>query len=76
MMTPNPTQRQQQALEAIRHNSDVIDFLTDCLEERKAKLVYLSDATDLTLCQGQAQFCQQLLDTILGTTQQKSGKRR
>lgn len=76
MMTPNPTPRQRQALEALRNNTDVVDYLTACLEERKSKMLYLRDATDLTLCQGQAQFCQQLLDTVLGTTQQRSGQRR
>lgn len=76
MMTPNPTSRQQQALEAIKSQPDVVDYLTACLEERKTKLVFLQDANDIAVCQGQAQFCQHLLDTILGNTQQRSGRRR
>lgn len=75
MMTPSPTPRQQQALESLRGQSDVVDYLTACLEERQAKLVYMQDANDIAVCQGQAQFCKHLLETILGKTQQKSGRR-
>lgn len=74
-MNPTPTQRQAQALAAIRNNTDAVEYLKACLEARKAKMLMLNNIADIRVCQGQAQFCADLLDEILGTTQ-KSAKRR
>jgi len=74
-MTPNPTARQLQALQALKMNQDLVDVLTTALEDRKAKLVYLMDPYDVQVCQGQAQAYKELLDTILGNSPARSGKR-
>lgn len=74
-MTPNPTARQAQALQALKMNQDLVDVLTSALEDRKAKLVYLRNPDDVYVCQGQAQAYKELLDTILGNSPARSGKR-
>lgn len=74
-MTTQPTQRQLQALQALRNNDDVVEYLQGLLDESTAKLVGIRDVEDFRVCQGHAQAYQKLIDTILGTTPRRSGKR-
>lgn len=68
-----PTPAQARALEDLRHNREVHDYLQACLDESKHRLITVVGAEDVRVLQGQAQAYQSLLNLIDG--KQKSGKR-
>lgn len=68
-----PTQQQARALDALRNNRDVVDYLQACLNDTKNRLVTAVDAEAIRVMQGQAQAYQSLLNQIEGKT--NGGKR-
>lgn len=68
-----PTPQQARALDALRNNRDVVDYLQACLDDLKNRLVTVVDAEAARVMQGQAQAYQQILNQIEGKP--SSGKR-
>jgi len=73
MLKPSP--RQVKALYALRSNTDVVEFLSQCLSDTKDRLVTQRDAEVFRNLQGQARILDDIL-TLINTDQtQHSGKR-
>lgn len=73
MLKPSP--RQVNALYALRANTDVVEFLEQCLSDTKDRLVTQRDAEVFRSLQGQARILDDIL-TLINTDQtQHSGKR-
>ena len=73
MLKPSP--RQVKALYDLRGNTDVVEFLNQCLSDTKDRLVTQRDAEVFRNLQGQARILDDIL-TLINTDQtQHSGKR-
>lgn len=73
MLRPNP--QQQAALSELRHNRDVVEFLSACLDSAKDNTVFLNDADQLKQAQGEARTLATLLTLIGAPGFSTSGKR-
>jgi hypothetical protein len=70
-----PSEKQARALQELRGNSEVVDYLKTSLEETKTNLVTQYETDLLRVLQGEARTLQFLLDCITKDFHQQSGKR-
>lgn len=73
MVKPSP--KQARALQELRANTDVVEFLGQYLLDTKNRLTTQRDAEVFRVLQGQAQALQQILDLVSADPTQQSGKR-
>jgi len=70
-----PNERQARALNELRGNPDIVDYLKSNLEDAKNNLVTQYETDLLRVLQGEARTLQFLVDCITKDFQQQSGKR-
>ncbi len=73
MFKPSP--RQAKALYDLRANTDVVEFLEQCLSDTKNRLVTQRDAEVFRQLQGQARIVEDILALVTTDPTQQSGKR-
>lgn len=73
MFKPSP--RQVKALYALRSNTDVVEYLEQCLSDTKNRLVTQRDAEVFRQLQGQARIVEDILALVTTDPTQHSGKR-
>ena len=70
-----PSERQARALQELRSNTEVVDYLKTSLEETKNNLVTQYETDLLRVLQGEARTLQFLIDCVTKDFQPQSGKR-
>lgn len=73
MFKPSP--RQVKALYDLRANTDVVEYLEQCLSDTKNRLVTQRDAEVFRQLQGQARIVEDILALVTTDPTQHSGKR-